>query len=282
MGFTLSGAGAPLVVVEQRATLIEDVKAPAALAPILPALFRRSRRGAARVIAVSEENRRTLETTYGLPPNAVEVVHNGVDLSRFAGPASDALRDELRLEREGPIVLTVSRLLPNKGHDDLIAAAPAILSRFPGAHFVFAGDGDQRAALEAQIEALHLRDHFSLLGFRTDVPDLMRGSDLFVLPSLAEGFSLALVEALAAGLPVVATRVGGAEEAIEDGRNGFLAPPADPAALAAAVIGVLEMEPAGRRALSKAARGSARRFSVEAMAERMFAIYREVSNAARN
>ncbi len=279
MGFILGGTGAPLIVVEQRATPMSDVKTPAALTPFLPALFRRSRRGAARVVAVSEENRRTLETLYGLPASSLEVVYNGVDLARFARPPTTDLRAELGLRPEQPVVLCVARLLPNKGHRDLVAAAPEILRRYPDAHFVFAGDGDERTALEGQIVALDLMGRFSLIGFRPDVEDLLRASDLFVLPSLAEGFALSLIEALAAGLPVAATRVGGAPEVIEDGVNGYLVPPGDAPALARAVVQALGQDDAARRRMAEAARATAARYSVEAMADRMLALYREVSGA---
>ncbi len=278
MGYILGEAGAPLLVVEQRATPMSDVKTPAALAPFLPGLFRRSRRGAARVVAVSEENRKTLETIYGLPASNIEVVYNGVDLARFEGPVAGDLRAELGLRSEQPVVLCVARLLSNKGHRDLVAAAPEILRRHPDVHFVFAGDGDQRTALEGQIVSLGLMGRFSLLGFRADVAALMRASDLFVLPSLAEGFALSLIEALAAGLPVVATQVGSAPEVIEDGVNGYLVPPEDAPALARAVVRALGRDNAARAEMAQAARATAARYSVWAMADRMVALYREVSH----
>jgi len=277
MGFVLGGLATPLVVVEQRATPVSDVEVPRALAPALPELFRRSRRRAGRIVAVSEENRRTLETVYGLPPATIEVVYNGADLSRFDGAPANGLRTELGLQPGQPVILSVARLLPNKGHRYLIEAAPAILGRLPGVHFVFAGDGEEQAALEAQIEAGGLGSHFSFLGFRPDVENLLHGADLFVLPSLAEGFALSLIEALAAGLPVVATDVGGAGEVIEDGRNGYLIPPADAPALADAVCRALAADSGERQAMSDAARATAARFSAQATAERMLAIYREVT-----
>jgi glycosyltransferase involved in cell wall biosynthesis len=119
-----------------------------------------------------------------------------------------------------------------------------------------------------------------MLGFRTDVADLLRASDVFVLPSLAEGFALSLIEALAAGLPVVATRVGGAPEVIENGVNGYLVPPGDPAALARAVVEILGQGDPVHAQMVKAARVTAARYSVDAMADRMFALYQEVSSHA--
>jgi glycosyltransferase involved in cell wall biosynthesis len=276
MGFILAGATTPLVVVEQRATPMSDVQVPAAWAPFLPALFRQSRRRAARIVAVSKENRRTLVSVYGLPEDTVEVVYNGANLAQFAvAPAGD-LRGELGLSQEQPVVISVARLLPNKGHRYLVEAAPKILRRFPEAHFVLAGDGEAQTALEAQIGALGLKDRFSMLGFRQDIADVLRAGNVFVLPSLAEGFALALVEAQAAGLPVIATDVGGAAEVITDGVNGLLIPPADAGALAQAVIRVLALDDAARWDMSDRARATAQRFSVQAMADRMYAIYKGV------
>lgn len=282
MGFALGGARTPYVVVEQRATRMDDVKVPAALKGALPAAFRRSRRRAARVIAVSEENRRTLIGDYGLPPDQIVVIHNGVEVERFAGPGDDGLRRELGLDAGTQVVLTVASLVPNKGHHILIEAAPAVLSRYPGVRFVLAGEGASRANIETQIAAAGLMEHFSLIGFRDDPAYLLMGSDLFVLPSLAEGFSLALVEALAAGLPTVATAVGGAPEVIEDGRNGFLIPPEDASALAGALIRALGLPEEERAAMAAEARQTAQRYSVEAMAERTLELYEAVCAGGRH
>jgi glycosyltransferase involved in cell wall biosynthesis len=229
---------------------------------------------------VSEENRRTLETVYGLPASAIEVVYNGVDLARFDRPPTGDLRAELGLRPDQPVVLCVARLLPNKGQSYLVEAAPEILEHFPDAHFIFAGDGDERVALEGRTASLGLTGRFSMIGFRADVEDVMRAGDIFVLPSLAEGFSLSLVEALAAGLPAIATQVGGAPEVIEDGMNGFLVPPGDARALARAVQRALALDAATRQRMSVAARATAARYSVQAMADRMVALYQKVSSDA--
>ena len=124
------------------------------------------------------------------------------------------------------------------------------------------------------IRALNLEPHFSLLGFRSDVVNLLCSSDVFVLPSLAEGFSLSIIEALAAGLPVVATRVGGAAEIIDEGRNGFLVPPADAPALSEAVIHVLGSTSEEREGVRRAARETAQHFSFKATARGVLDVYR--------
>jgi glycosyltransferase involved in cell wall biosynthesis len=281
MGFTLGGARTPYVVIEQRATQVDDVRVPGYLTGALPGLFRRSRARAARVIAVSEENRRTLIGYYGLRPEQIAFIHNGIDVARYAAPHHDGLRRKLGLDPDAQLVLTAASLLENKGHRYLVEAAAAVGPHFPQAHFVIAGEGEKRAAIEAQVAAAGLAGRFAFIGFWPDFAGLVTGSDLFVLPSLAEGFSLALVEAMAGGLLTIATRVGGAPEVIEDAVNGYLVPPADAPALAGALTRALDLSAKARAAMSAAARRTAQTFSVEAMAERTLALYEEVTRPDR-
>jgi len=279
-GFALARAGAPLVCVEQRVSLMDDIIVPRALRPFLPRLFRWSRRASARVIAVSKQNAELLTSYYGLRSDKITIVHNGVDLPDFKesdiAQARAALRAELGLPEQAIIILTLARLAPNKGHRYLIEAVPEVLRTHPNVHFVFAGEHDQAEPVIAQISALGLGSHVHLLGFRSDTQDLLAGSDFFALPSLAEGFSLALVEALAAGLLTVATDVGGAGEVIRDGEGGLLVPPAASAALAAALNHLLSLDEAEIQRQRRAARRAAQPFSAQAMAEKTLRVYSEV------
>ncbi len=281
MGFALSGAGRPVVCVEQGASPISAVEVPASIAWALPTLFRWSRRSVSQVVAVSEENRRTLVDLYRLPAGKISVVYNGADLGPFLDPTPGALRTELGLTPDQPVILVLGRLAANKGQRYLVEAAPAILAHFPDARFVFAGNPAGRAELDQRIGELSLASHFSLIGFRPDVVNLLRSSDLFVLPSLAEGFSLSIIEALAAGLPVIATRVGGAAEILEDGRNGFLVPPGDVGALEQAVLRGLSLDAPARDRLRQAALETARRFSFDITAQKMHEIYQGLKARVR-
>jgi glycosyltransferase involved in cell wall biosynthesis len=274
MGFALPGCGRPIVCVEQGASPIAAVEVPGSIAWALPTLFRWSRRSVSQVIAVSEQNRRTLIDLYRLPAKKITVVHNGVDLGPFRDPPPGTLRAELGLAPDQPLVIVLGRLAANKGQRFLVDAAPAILARFPTTHFVFAGNPEGRGDIEAGIRTLNLKAHFSLLGFRSDVVNLLLSSDLFVLPSLAEGFSLSVIEALAAGLPVVTTRVGGADEIVEEGRNGFIVPTADAPALGEAVLRVLSLSEAERARYRRAAQEAAARFTFEATAQGILGVYR--------
>jgi glycosyltransferase involved in cell wall biosynthesis len=280
MGFALPGCGRPIVCVEQGASPMAAVEVPGSIAWALPTLFRWSRHSIKQVVAVSEENKRTLIDLYRLPAGKISVVHNGADLTPFRNPPQGTLRDELGLTADQPLVIVLGRLAANKGQRYLVEAAPAIVSRFPTAHFAFAGNPEGRSDIEAHIRALNLEPRFSLLGFRLDVVNLLRSSDVFVLPSLGEGFSLSIIEALAAGLPVVATRVGGAAEIIDEGCNGFLVPPADAPALGEAVTRVLRLDASARENMRSAALATARRFSFDSTAQKMYAIYRSLNAGA--
>jgi len=225
-----------------------------------------------RYIAVSHEVATRLGKTFRIPAAKINVVHNGIPLSPFNRPANAALRTALAGSTEQPIVLTTARLAEQKGHCYLLKAAALV----PEAIFILAGDGPERANLEWQARELGLSKRVLFLGYRHDVPDLLACCDLFVLPSLFEGLHLAILEAMAANKPVIASAVGGNDEAIVHGETGLLVPPADPAALAEAIQRVLSNPDLARRL---AVAGKARvheQFSAEAMIRRVADIYEEI------
>jgi glycosyltransferase involved in cell wall biosynthesis len=226
-------------------------------------------KGVGRYIAVSHDIRVTLIDRFRWPADKIEVVHNAVRLEQFQGSASPQLRAQVTAGRRGPFVLTCARLEPQKGLDVLLRAA----AELPEPVFVIAGEGSQRTALEAQAAALGLGDRVIFAGLRHDVPELLGACDAFVLPSLYEGTSLALLEAMAAGKAIVSTEIGGTNELIVQGDSGLLVPAGDASALASAVRRVLEDE-ALRAALGARARERAgRHFSPDAKAGRVVGIY---------
>ncbi|HEX6701082.1 MAG TPA: glycosyltransferase [Gaiellaceae bacterium] len=186
------------------------------------------------------------------------VIALGIDLDRFEG-AQPALRSE------APLVGNVARLAPQKDHRTLIEAARLV----PEAEFVVAGDGQLRAELERLAEGSRVR----FLGARDDVPELLASFDVFAFPSLFEGLCLAVIEAQAAGVPVVATPVGGIRETVVDGETGLLVPPSDPAALAEAIRRLLEDRAAAETMAAEAKRRVRARFSVERMVEETLHVY---------
>jgi len=188
------------------------------------------------------------------------VIELGLDLARF---------DVERRAHDGRVIGNVARLVEQKDQRSLVAAAPEILTRFPDARFVVVGDGPLRDDLERRAAGLP----FEFTGERDDVPDLLAGFDVFAFPSLYEGLCLAVIEAQAAGLPVVATPVGGIRETAVDGETGLLVPPQDAHALAAAVCRLLEDSDLAARLAAEAKRRVRGRYSVEQMVDRSVALY---------
>lgn len=172
-------------------------------------------------------------------PEKVRVIHNGVDLGRFTQKSPDRSWLVAADSNERWIVLVGNMHGDVKGHPVLIAAAESVVREFPSVRFVFAGDGQRRKDFEDQAARLGIAEHFLFLGRRDDVPRILACCDIGVLPSKAEGLPNAVLEYLAAGLPTVATRVGGNAEIIEDGRTGLLVPAEDSAALAEAILRLL-------------------------------------------
>lgn len=171
------------------------------------------------------------------PERKISVVHNAIDIRAFEGlPSKEEARRLLGLEDNAFIVTTVASLTPQKGHRYLLEAARKIVTELPNVRFLLVGDGKLRGEIEKLCEEWSLKKHVRLLGKRRDIPLILAASDVFVLPSLWEGFSIALLEASLAQLPVVASSVDGTKEIISDGVNGFLVPPKDSVKIAERVL----------------------------------------------
>lgn len=227
--------------------------------------FRRSR----AVVAVSEATRTQLLEDLGLSPDRLSLIRNGVPV--VAGDGA-AIRRELGIGPDALMVLAVGNLDPRKGHrvllNALIALEPTRAS--PEWHLVVAGGrgGPEREPLLALAAAHGLSNRVHILGQREDVPNLQAAADVFVMPSLWEGLPLALLEAMIAGNPCVASRTSGIPEAITDNDTGLLVAPGDEAQLATAMARVLG-DPALRQRLAAAAQARAMsEFTIEAMADR--------------
>src|SRR5207245_5887777 len=181
----------------------------------------------------------------GVAAARIRVIPNGVDADQFSVP---------RMARPIETVLTVANLRHEKAHQVLITAAAQLAPRHPALRFQIAGDGPRAAELRALAGAAGIESRFSFLGHREDVPALLAQADAFVLPSRSEAFPNSVVEAMAAGLPVVACAVGGLLDLVEPGRTGLLVPPDDPAALASALESLIA-SPERAMSLGAEARG---------------------------
>lgn len=209
-----------------------------------------------RVIAVSQHTADHMIEVEGAPPEKIRTILNGIDFARVrvsGEGAAERVRREVGAE-DAYLLLIAARLHPEKGYEHLFDALPEI-GRRAGRRVLLlvAGRGTYEEEYRARVRELGCDGMVRFLGFRQDAPDLMAAADLFVLPSVAEAFGLVLAEALYLGTPVVATRVGGIPEIVDDGVDGVLVPPGDSRALADAVIALLN-DPERRRAMAGAGR----------------------------
>jgi glycosyltransferase involved in cell wall biosynthesis len=229
-------------------------------------------------VAVSRATARRLAALVPRAADRIRVLPNGIDLARFDRPDLRAARAEIRrslgLDPDEPAILVPAVLRPGKGHDVLLDALPLIRARVPRASVLLAGDGELEPDLRAR--AARLGPAVRFLGRRDDIPALLAASDLVVLPSLAEALPTALMEAAAAGRPVVATDVGGTAEIVQDGGTGLLVPPAEPAPLADAAAALLG-NPRRARALGDAGRRRAvASFGMDTQVARTLALWEEL------
>jgi len=207
------------------------------------------------VIAISKPVAQHLIKDLGVPSPKVHLINNGIDLNRF-GLINEASRQELRQKLglgDSPLIGIISRLSDVKAIDVLIKAMPLILKELPSANLLIAGQGPQEVPLKQLTQDLSLTAQVHFRDTVNQTPDLLGALDVFVMPSLMEGLGLSVMEAQACGIPVVASRVGGLVDLIDDGISGFLVPCNDPTSLANRIIEVLR-NPVKSRIMAQQAR----------------------------
>jgi glycosyltransferase involved in cell wall biosynthesis len=233
------------------------------------------------VVGVSNHTAEHLIEVEHAPRRKVAVVLNGIDFARVkaSSDARERIRRELGTE-DAHQLLIAARLHPEKGYEHLFDAMLQVRQRLTRPVRLFiAGTGPLEPMFRQQVAVRGLDDAVTFLGFRKDLPDLMVASDLFVLPSVAEAFGLVLAEALHLGTPVIASRVGGIPEIVDDGVDGLLVPPADPRALADAIVSLLGDEDR-RRTMAGAGRAKVeRRFRFEDMVHAYEQLYAKIGSA---
>ena len=215
----------------------------------------------------------------GVPPGRTTVVHEGIDIDRIERAPRLDLHREFDLPPGCPIAGNVAALVPHKGQRHLIDAAAHLVREVPDARVLIVGAGELAGALERQIRHLRLEGRVILTGFRSDVPAVLKGLDLFVMSSITEGLGTSVLDAMAAGLAVVGTRAGGIPESVVEGKTGLLAPPGDAPALARAIAHLLQ-DTVQRQAFGAAGRQRARAaFSAERMVGETAAVYAALAEA---
>jgi glycosyltransferase involved in cell wall biosynthesis len=228
------------------------------------------------VISVNHEDRLDAINRQIVSPEKIVTVPNGIDVNRFSAAQLPTLRQQLAGTRDSFVIGAVGRLAPQKGFKYLILAMPAILAKYPNCRLVVVGSGPLETKLRS-LACLCLPqevDRCEFLGFRTDIPELLGCFDVFVQSSLWEGLSITLLEAMAAAKPIVATDIKGTREVITDGVDGLLIEPADPTALADAIVELLQNRERARMMGIQARETIRQHFSQEAMVQNTLQLYK--------
>lgn len=235
-----------------------------------------------RYIAVSEAIASELTGAYNLPAEKVAVVRNGVDITPFlAEQDSAAAREALGVPVGVPVVGLAARFSAQKGLRDLVNAIPEVVRRVPDVRVVIGGSGPLESKLRTQAMALGVADAIVWPGHVLNMPRFLSALDVFVSPATTEAFGIALIEAAAAGVPTIATRVGGVPEVILDGETGLLVAPHDTTALAQAIVGLLDDRHTAVKLGERARRRAIMEFSPDSMVEGTLAVYADALRVVR-
>lgn len=226
-----------------------------------------------RIITLTDAGKQEHIRYHIAPEGKFVTIHSGIELDYlYSYQGKKSIREEFGIDENDKLVGTIARLVPIKGHEFLIKAAPLVTQHHPKTTFLIVGDGPLREKLQKLSEKLRIADRIIFCGMRDDIPSLLKGMDLFVLPSLNEGMGRVLVEAMAFGKLIVAAKVGGIPEVIEDGITGLLVPPAKPDALAEAICHIIS-NPEMAAKLAKNASQQAKKFRHTEMIQQLENLY---------
>ncbi len=216
----------------------------------------------------------------GVEPGRVVTIHEGIDVDRVRQAPVAKIHEEFWLPAGVPVVGNIAALVPHKGQKHLIDAAALAIREVPDAHFLILGEGELRATLERQVKETHLEKHVLLPGFRTDVLSLLKAFDVFVMSSVTEGLGTSLLDAMAAGRPIVATDAGGIPEVVLDGETGLLAPARDHKRMADAIVRLLRDRHLRERLAAAGLERVRAEFSVDRMVGETLALYERLAGTS--
>ncbi len=220
------------------------------------------------------EHARQTQLRYGVPADRIHVIHNGIDVDRFANGNAASARAVLGLKAETPLLVFTSRLDPQKRPLDALRAFAGVAAEFPEAHLAFVGTGEQESAVRVAATEAGLMERVHLVGFRSDIPDWLAAATVWMLPTERENFSLAVLEALAAGCPILSNHCPGNDEVLRNGENALLTAVGDVPAQSE-VLRRLLRDTDLRQRLRLSARQSAEAYRLETMTAQYAAVYNE-------
>ena len=226
-------------------------------------------------VAISQKIKDVLVAD-GIEAGRIFVIHSGIDPGRFSADRGDYLRDEFNIGNHEKIVINVAHLAGHKGQKYLVQAIPRVVEKIPDVRFFIIGKGELMTDLKQRAAALGLTNELVFTGFRDDVGAFYNLADLFVMSSVQEGLGTSIMDALAVGKPVVATRSGGIPEIISDGQSGRLVESANPSALANGIIELLQQPDLARKMAAQGQEVVRRRFSIDAMVDQYVQVYERI------
>ncbi|MBE0568164.1 MAG: glycosyltransferase family 4 protein [Deltaproteobacteria bacterium] len=244
--------------------------------------LRNTYRLADRIVCVSEAVKQAVVEKEGVEPSRIEVVNNGIDIQQGSSGEPEAIRRELGFD-PGHLVLgmVANYNRPVKGVGNFLDAIPAIVKEMPSARFLFVGGGDEENSLRDKARALGIEPYVVFAGFKKDIRPYYEIMDISVLTSFSEGLSLTLLESMVYGIPIVATRVGGNPEVVEEGVNGYLVPVKDTPALVDRIVKLLK-DPDLRHRMGREGRLRAERnFQIRGVANRYLELYNRLKPASQ-
>ncbi len=231
-----------------------------------------------KIVALTHREKADYISYRTCPEEKMTVIHSGVELNKFQEyPLAEKtkLKKEVRLPEDSFVVGTAGRLVPVKGPEFLIKASQTIIPKHPNTYFLFAGDGPLKKDLQKKAKEAGEEKNIVFLGWRDDIAHILSIFDVFCLPSLNEGMGRVLVEAMANGIPIVASEVGGIPDLVTPGKNGFLVPPKNPEELANHIQILIEDEEK-RKKMGESGKKMAQRFSHKTMVEKIAELYEEL------
>jgi glycosyltransferase involved in cell wall biosynthesis len=234
-----------------------------------------------RVIAVSDDTRKFHVKEGRLPKDKVITLYNGIDLAFYKDNSQsklDVLKASLGLPFDATVLLTVAVLREQKGIQYMIKAMPTILEVVPNLYYLVVGDGEYRETLENLTLSLDLDKHVLFTGHRSDIPEILTISDIFVLPTLTEALPTVLMEAMAAKKAIVASNVGGVPELVTDGANGLLVPPSDPSELSKTCLHLIQNEALKNKMSTEGFSIMKKQFTIQLQVDKLSTLYMELIN----
>lgn len=246
--------------------------------PLLRFLHRAMAGWTDRCLVISNAVGNVARKEFGLRPERVTVLYNGIDLDKFSNPSHGArqrIRNEFSIPGDAPVVGITGRLSPEKGHELFLREVPNLLQTHPALHVLIVGDGPTRAQCEHLVDKIGAAFAVRFTGHRDDIPDVLQALDVLAAPSFREGLSYSVIEAMAAGKPAAAFNVGGLPELISHENTGLLAPERDAPGLVNAIRRLIVDKSLSENIACNAQR-HAQKFSVSSHSESLLAIYRQV------